>query len=101
MPKRALVWLRRDLRCFDHRAWSEAEMHADEIAIVFIFDSNILKKLKSSDRRLSYIHDSLMEVKENLEAKGSTLIIREGDPAIEIPKIFKELKADALFVNKD
>lgn len=99
--KRALVWLRRDLRCFDHRAWSEAEAHSDEIAVAFIFDSVILNKLKKDDRRLTFIYQSIQELKNKLEEKGSTLIIRHGDPKKEILQIVEELGADALFVNRD
>jgi deoxyribodipyrimidine photo-lyase len=101
MHKRALIWLRRDLRCFDHRAWSEAEKLADEIAVVFVFDTQILAQLKKDDRRITFIHDSLEELKLKLEELGSTLIIKYGNPTEEIPTLVKDLKADALFVNRD
>jgi len=99
--KRALVWLRRDLRCFDHRAWSEAELQSNELAVAFVFDSVILSRLKKDDRRLTFIHQSLQELKSKLEENGSTLIIRHGDPKREILHIAEKLEIDALFVNRD
>ncbi|MEZ4815943.1 MAG: deoxyribodipyrimidine photo-lyase [Bdellovibrionota bacterium] len=99
--KRALVWLRRDLRCFDNRAWSEAESLAEEIAIAFVFDTCILNQLKKDDRRITFIHKSLEELNSKLREKNSSLYVRVGDPTIEIPNLMKELKADALFLNRD
>ena len=46
--KRALCWVRRDLRLHDHFALSQALKTADETIVTFIFDENILDKLHNN-----------------------------------------------------
>lgn len=97
-----LCWIRRDLRLHDHHALSTALLNGDETHIVFIFDELILKKLKNkTDRRVTLIIDSLIEIESVLNKNGSSLIVRYGDPKIEIPKLAHELKIDALYFNRD
>ena len=96
-----LCWIRRDLRLHDHAALSYA-LEQGETTLVFVFDPEILKKLPSpNDRRITFIIDSLKEIEEQLQAKGSSLIIRYGDPVEEIPKLVQELKIDQVFCNRD
>ena len=100
--KRSLVWIRRDLRTHDHRAWSVAEQESEETAVVFVFDSNILKKISNNeDRRLTFIYESLVEIDSQLRAKGSQLIVLHGDPTQEIPQLAQRLNIDAVFTNRD
>lgn len=98
---KALVWMRRDLRLHDHHALSVALKDHDEVYLTFIFDRLILDKLPTQDKRLTFIHDGLIEIEKKLQEKGSSLLIRQGDPTLEIPKLAKELKIDALYYNRD
>jgi deoxyribodipyrimidine photo-lyase len=96
-----LVWLRRDLRLHDHAALSAA-LSEGETALVFIFDVHILDKLKNkSDRRVSFIYDSLKEIEEGLQKKGSSLLIRYGKPEELIPALCEEFKFQKVFTNRD
>ncbi|MCB0362284.1 MAG: deoxyribodipyrimidine photo-lyase [Bdellovibrionales bacterium] len=98
----SLVWLRRDLRLVDNRALAEAGNRAKTVAVVFVFDTQILNQLKSKqDQRLSFIFESLLELDAILRSKGSQLIVRHGDPVFEIPRLTFDLKAQALFYNED
>ncbi len=100
--KRALCWIRRDLRLHDHAALALATASAEKVAVVFVFDTNILDALEDrDDRRLTFIHRSLLEVDEGLRAKGSRLIVRHGDPTIEIPRLAAELGVEAVFAGRD
>ncbi len=100
--KKALCWLRRDLRLHDHHALSEALRENDETVVCFIFDSAILDKLKDkSDRRVTFIHESLIEIEKICQQNGSSLIIRYGDPIEEIPKLLKEFSCNGLYYNRD
>lgn len=100
--KRGLCWLRRDLRWSDHRALKQACEQCEQVAVVFVFDSNILSKLKDkSDRRLTVIHDALEEVDQHLTSLGSQLIVTFGDPVEAIPEIAKQLQVNAVFCNED
>lgn len=100
--KKALTWIRRDLRLHDHYALSEALKTASETYVVFVFDPLILEKLHNkNDARVSLIMDSLKEVNQELHKHGSSLIVRYGDPTEEIPKLIKELNIEGLFFNRD
>ena len=96
-----LCWIRRDLRLHDHNALSHS-LKDGETVIVFIFDQHILDKLKNkSDKRLTFIYDSLAEIEKQLQKKGSSLIVRYGKPEDEIPKLCEELRIDKVFTNRD
>ncbi|MBK9040073.1 MAG: deoxyribodipyrimidine photo-lyase [Bdellovibrionales bacterium] len=98
----SIVWLRRDLRLEDHEALTRACSESNRIVVVFVFDTHILGKLKSkSDPRVSFIYESIREIDNQLKKLGSRLIVRTGDPVIEIPKIAKKMKANAVFFNED
>ncbi|MFX9058214.1 deoxyribodipyrimidine photo-lyase, partial [Acinetobacter baumannii] len=60
MPKHALCWIRRDLRLSDHAALAHATAVADQVTVVFVYDTVILSALPTrADRRLQFIVTSL------------------------------------------
>ncbi|MBA2404669.1 MAG: deoxyribodipyrimidine photo-lyase [Bdellovibrionales bacterium] len=96
-----LCWIRRDLRLHDHAALSHA-LRGGETTLVFIFDPHILDKLENkSDKRVTFIYQSLQELEQKLQKKGSSLIIRYGKPEEEIPKLCQELKIEKVYTNRD
>lgn len=100
--KKALCWIRRDLRLHDHYALSMALKNADEVLVVFIFDQLILEKIHNkNDPRVTFIMESLNEIEKTLQKHGSSLVVRFGNPTEEIPKLISEFNADALFFNRD
>lgn len=99
--QRALVWLRRDLRTYDHHAWSVASQKASKVQPIFIIDDSIVGSLDSNDRRISFIQGCLDEVQQELETRGGRLWVQRGDPKVLIPKMAQQLKIDAVFTNHD
>ena len=98
----ALVWLRRDIRLEDHAALSAACAENDEVHIIFVFDQNIIKKLKDSeDKRLTFIHHGLLEVHQELVKNSSGLNVVHGDPVDLIPSFAKKIKANKVYFNRD
>ncbi|GHD69124.1 cryptochrome/photolyase family protein [Jeongeupia chitinilytica] len=97
----ALVWLRRDLRLFDHAALFHALKHHDCVIPVFIFDRDILYPLPRADRRVAFIHATLAELKAELVACASELVIRHGQPTTAIPALAQEFGATAVYANRD
>ena len=95
--KKALMWFRRDLRLTDNMALSVATRNCDVVFPVFVFDENILGKLKNKkDRRVTYIFERLLEL-----SKKKKFIIVYGDPVEVIPKLVKELGAEEVYANED
>lgn len=103
MPQfdKSLVWFRRDLRSFDHAALHHALKQSKTVYCVFVFDSEILDQLPRADRRVEFIHDSIVELDAELRAMGGALIVRHAWASEAIPLLAEELGVDAVFVNHD
>ncbi|WP_306606418.1 deoxyribodipyrimidine photo-lyase [Azonexus sp.] len=100
--QKALVWFRRDMRDHDHAALAAALANAETVYCAFIFDRDILDVLPSQhDRRVHFIHASLLELDGALRARGGGLIVRQARAVDEIPALALELGVDAVFANRD
>ncbi|RFP12021.1 MULTISPECIES: deoxyribodipyrimidine photo-lyase [unclassified Duganella] len=97
----SLVWLRRDLRVFDHVALHQALQDCERVYCVFVYDTTILAGLPRRDRRVDFIHASIAEVAAELQQLGGHLIVRHADPAAAIPALAAELGVDAVYCNHD
>jgi deoxyribodipyrimidine photo-lyase len=98
----ALVWFRRDLRMSDHAALSHAVRRARRVYCAFVFDTEILDALPSrADRRVEFIWHSLAELDRALRDSGGGMIVRRGRSRDEVPRLALELRADAVFSNRD
>jgi deoxyribodipyrimidine photo-lyase len=100
--EKALVWFRRDLRDHDHAALSAALSGAQQVYCAFVFDSEILDALPTrQDRRVHFIHASLVELDAALRAKGGGLIVRHGRAVDEIPALARQLGVSIVHANLD
>ncbi len=100
---RALVWFRRDLRAHDHAALSAALATADSVWCVFLFDREILDPLPRLDRRVTFIHRSVLALDRELRVlnEGAGLLVREGIAAEEIPRLARELEVQLVVCAHD
>lgn len=85
-----VVWLKRDLRLQDHKPLSEAENAGLPYIIIYCFEALLITHPDTSDRHLSFIYQSILEMKGQLQIYGRTLHVFEGE-AIEI---FKYLNSE-------
>lgn len=93
-----LFWFRRDLRLEDNAGLYHALKEHKSVLPVFIFDSVILNKLEDrKDRRVEFILDSLLTLKQYLEASSSSLLIVHGDPIT----FFRAVECKAVYTNHD
>lgn len=104
----ALVWFRRDLRAGDHAALYHALRAARRVWCVFVFDRDILDALPHVDRRVEFIHDSVVALDADLRAlaarcaaEGGGLIVRDGHAASEIARLAQQLAVQAVYANHD
>ena len=97
----ALVWFRRDLRDFDHAALAAALREHAQVYCAFVFDTDILSPLPRKDRRVDFIHRSLVELDAALRAKGGGLIVRHGRANEEIPRLAAQLDVMTVYANRD
>ena len=80
-----ILWFRRDLRIEDNAILSNAK---NEVFPIFIFDKNILDKLPSNDKRVTFIYRSVLNLKKNLKSIGLDLAIFYDYPI----QVFEKLK---------
>ncbi|MEB0013405.1 deoxyribodipyrimidine photo-lyase [Glaciimonas sp. Gout2] len=107
MPQfdKSLVWFRRDLRVFDNAALHHALKNSRAVFCVFVFDTDILQPLReaglTADRRVEFIHASIMALDTALRELGGGLIVRHGSALPEISSLASELDVNAVFTNRD
>lgn len=109
MTASALVWLRRDLRCTDHAALYHALRRYKQVYCAFVFDTDILDKLpRREDRRVEFIHASLVELHASLQqlalrsgATGGGLIVRHGPAVNHIVQLAQNLGVQEVLTNRD
>jgi deoxyribodipyrimidine photo-lyase len=98
----ALVWFRRDLRDHDHAALNAALEDHRTVHCAFVFDTEILDALGSStDRRVTFMWESVRELKAALEARGGGLHVLHGRAREEIPRLARSLGVAAVYANRD
>jgi len=86
--KISLFWFRRDLRLDDNKGLYEALKGDYPVIPLFIFDKEILNKLPNNDHRVSFIFETLQNMRNKLQDEyNSSIDFRYGKPE----KIFKDL----------
>jgi deoxyribodipyrimidine photo-lyase len=70
-----IFWFRRDLRLEDNTGLYHALQSDDEVLPVFIFDENILSQLPKDDARVTFIHDQLNKIQNQLNKLGTSLAV--------------------------
>lgn len=89
-----IFWFRRDLRLEDNVGLAAALASGNAVLPLFIFDQDILSKLKDrDDARVSFIHEQLKRIDHDLHAHGSALEVRFGKPIEVLEKLINEQKA--------
>ena len=103
--KSALMWFRRDLRITDNAALHRALTTATQVSCAFVFDTDILDRLPRADRRVEFIHGSLLELDAELARANpcvaARLIVRQGKAVDEIAALAARLQVDAVVANHD
>lgn len=98
----SIVWLRRDLRLHDNAALYHALKGEKPVLCLFIFDKEILERLPNKrDTRLAFIHKTLLELKAELNAVDSDLLMVHDKPLDAYKKILADFTVDAVFTNRD
>ena len=96
-----IFWFRRDLRLDDNHALFKALKSGYDVLPIFIFDSNITKKLNQNDHRLNYINNVLDGLNKRLSENKKKIYIYKGNPIEIISKLIIKLKIKEIYLNKD
>lgn len=97
-----IFWFRRDLRLDDNVGFYEALKGKNPVLPIFIFDSEILDKLPENDARVTFIYETLQDMRKVLQDEhNSSIAMYHGKP-IEIYKaLVEEYNINTVFTNHD
>ena len=101
MYEKSIFLFHRDLRLEDNVGLIESLQNSKEVIPCFIYDSNLIKKLKDAKFRWNFLNESLLDLDKELQKKGSRLQILEGTPEKSIEKIIKKHRVKSIFANTD
>ena len=97
-----IFWFRRDLRLEDNSGLYHALKSGLKVLPLFIFDKNILDKLEDKkDARVSFIHQQIRILSNQLKQFGSSLIIKYGDPETIWNELLDEYQITDVYTNRD
>jgi deoxyribodipyrimidine photo-lyase len=97
----AVFWFRRDLRLDDNLGLYRALESKFPVIPLFIFDEDILVNLDKNDARVSFIHESLSKINDELNKIESSLFVKKGKTAAIWESIIQEFDIKEVFFNKD
>lgn len=99
--KRSIFWFRRDLRLEDNTALNEALQSGFPVIPIFIFDQQILHELPADDARVSFIHETLLNLHKELRKQGSSLFCIQGEPVQIWKELISRFEVAQVYINKD
>lgn len=102
MNKIAIVWLRRDLRLHDNAALYHALKSPYPVLPLFIFDKSILHKLEDrDDARVTFIHQTLTALEQELQKLNSSLLVEYNTPVEAWTTLLNKYQVAEVYTNHD
>ena len=97
-----IFWFRRDLRLDDNHGFFEALKGDLPVLPIFIFDSEILDHLPKNDARVTFIYETLQNIRQTLQDKyGSSLALYHGKPEAIHKQLIKDYNINTVYTNHD
>lgn len=98
----AIFWFRRDLRLEDNAGLYHTLRSGHPVLPVFIFDEDILQHLpRPYDRRVDFIHRSIVRLHDALGKLGSSLLVLHGSPLEVFRQLLSRYDVRAVYTNHD
>lgn len=107
MDRKAIVWFRNDLRIHDNEALHHALSVAEHIIPVYVFDERVFRGRtrfgfrKTGVHRAQFYLDAIHDLRKNLRAIGSELVVRTGKPEEVIYEIAREQRSSWVICNRE
>jgi deoxyribodipyrimidine photo-lyase len=100
--KIAVFWFRRDLRLEDNVGFSAALCSGYPVLPLFIFDRDILDRLEDrDDARVTFIQKVVVQMREELEKAGGTLLAPYGKPTEVFERLVRDYSVAEVYTNHD
>jgi len=99
--KRAIWWIRRDLRLTDNQTLNAALEESEDVLPVFVLDPKLLGSSYVGEKRLAFLLDGLRVLDEALRLRGSYLIVRKGNPLDELVNLTQTSGSEIIYAEPD
>lgn len=104
--KTAIVWFTSDLRSFDNEVLWKACNSYKQVLPVFIFQPHWFNVTSFGTRkigtfRLKFLQESVLDLKNSLQSKGSDLLIQYGRPEYVLYELARKVNAEKVYVKKE
>jgi len=97
-----LFWFRRDLRLDDNLGFYQALQNDVPVLPLFIFDTEILENLPKTDARVSFIHEQVQKLSNQLSTDyGSGIAQFHDTPDAVFKKLLRDYTIEAVYTNHD
>lgn len=101
-----IVWFRNDLRVHDNECLNTANNESISVLPVYCFDPADYGKSssgfdKTGPFRATFLIESVSDLRKNLKARGSDLVVRVGKPETVLVELAKEVGAESVFAHRE
>ncbi|MHA4896289.1 DASH family cryptochrome [Pedobacter sp. PWIIR3] len=95
MKRRGLVWFKNDLRLHDNEALIRAHEECDELVFCYCIEQTDYEKSalgfrKKDAVRFKFLHQSVLNLRENLEFLGGHLVVGDKSARVTLPELVDE-----------
>ncbi len=97
----SVFWFRRDLRLEDNAGLFHALNSDYPVLPLFIFDIDILDRLPKDDSRVSFIHEQLIQIQNELKKIDGSIAVYSGKPFEVFKKLLTEFNIKEVYTNHD
>ncbi|XVF80596.1 hypothetical protein PTKIN_Ptkin15bG0086300 [Pterospermum kingtungense] len=102
----SIVWFRNDLRVHDNECLNTANDESMSVLPVYCFDPRDYGKSssgfdKTGPYRATFLIESISDLRKNLQARGSDLVVRIGKPECVLVELAKAIGADAIYAHRE
>ncbi len=106
MIKTSIIWFKTNLRLADNDVFFRAISESEQVIPVYCFDETHFQIgefgfKKTGNFRTHFLLESLVDLNRQLEQIGSSLLILQGKPEIELAKLVQKYHADALYAEEE
>jgi deoxyribodipyrimidine photo-lyase len=95
-----VVWFKRDLRIHDHRPLLEAAVRGPVLCL-YVYEPELLASPELGALHYTFIHESLVVLRENLRRLGAELTVRVGSMPDVLDQIHSEHPIAALYSHRE
>ena len=97
----SVFWFRRDLRLDDNLGLNAALSSGLKVIPIFIFDTEIIKKLEKNDLRIKMIHAALVKLNDAMLGNRCNVGMYLGNPKAVFESLLKKYKIKSVYTNRD